>query len=91
MESKRNDIPQEFSEALKVRVGKNLRRKRQEEGLSLRAFSRKVGAHDDIQSIWRWENGVNLPRLDMIVWICVKMGWKLSEILGGSVRGAEGR
>lgn len=83
MEGKRNDIPQEFSEALKIRVGKNLRRKRLEEGLSLRAFSRKVGAHDDIQSIWRWENGVNLPRLDMMVWICVRMGWKLSEILGG--------
>lgn len=82
MDSKRNDIPQEFSEALKVRVGRNLKRKRTEEGLSLRGLARKVGI-SEIQSVWRWENGVNLPRLDMMVWICVKMGWKLSEILGG--------
>ena len=82
MDSKRNDIPQEFSEALKIRVGKNLHRKRTENGLSLRRFARNVGMNE-IQSVWRWENGVNLPRLDMIVWICVRMGWKLSEILGG--------
>lgn len=71
--------PPEWQEGFNRRIGRNLRRMREESGLTRRHVQMKTGI------IWQtlegWEDGKNSIPLYKAVWMCKKLGWKLSDLL----------
>lgn len=76
-----NDMPDEWGSAIRRRIGRNIRKKRVESGWTYNHMYAETGIQR--QTIFYWENGERSPRVDMLLWMCKKTGWKLSEILGG--------
>lgn len=76
-------MPQDWSIALRRRIGKNMRTKRLSKGLTIYDVAVKTGI--SWHSIEHWETGKNSPKLDTLIWCCRKMDWKLSEIIGGRI------
>ena len=75
-----NRMPDEYSDKLAKMIGRNIRRKRKEAGLSVYALAVKTGT--DWSTLRNWETGANIQRYDRVAWMCKKMGWSVSEIYG---------
>ena len=75
-----NKMPDEYSDKLAKMIGRNIRKKRKEAGLSVYALAIKTGT--DWSTLRNWETGANIQRYDRVTWMCKKMGWAVSEIYG---------
>lgn len=74
-------MPEDYSIKLAQRIGKNLKRKREESKMTIYHLFTRTGINWN--TIKHWEHGTNVPHLDYLLWICHVMGWKMSELLGG--------
>ena len=74
-------MPEEWRDGLNQRIGQNLRRKRIESNLTFNGIYARTGI--DRYTIYKYESGKRTMRLDNLIWICKKMGWRLSDIIGG--------
>lgn len=77
-----NQKPDEWSETVLRHVGKNLRRLRQDAWWTINRMYAETGIARI--TIERWESGKRSPKLDDILWVCKRTGWKLAEIIGGA-------
>lgn len=75
-----NQKPDEWSEAVLRRVGRNIRKKRMDAGYTINRLYAETGIQR--VTIQRWESGERSPRIDDLLWLCKCTGWKLAEILG---------
>ena len=75
--------PQEWTDKVNRMIGRNLRRLRENAGYSRRYVQAKTGI------IWHtieeWEEGNHSVPLVKAIWICKKMGWRLSDLLKGGI------
>ena len=73
-------------QAIKKRIGRNIKQLRLADGLSGNYLYHLTGITKT--TIYGWEKGEFSPPLDKLLWLCKKTGWKLSDILsrGTTVR-----
>ena len=77
-----NQKPDEWSATILQHVGRNIRKMRKDAGWTINRMYAETGIARI--TIERWESGKRAPKLDDILWVCKRTGWKLSEIIGGS-------
>lgn len=77
-----NQKPDDWSEAVLRHVGRNIRKMRQDAGWTINRMYAETGIARI--TIERWESGQRAPKLDDILWVCKRTGWRLSEIIGGA-------
>lgn len=76
-----SNMEQGWSAEVRKRLGKNLRHLRH-----LRDWSiYDVAKRSDISwhTIHNWECGKNCPNVDMLIWLCRHVGWRLGDVLHG--------
>ena len=83
-----NQMPDEWSEAVLKRIGKNIRKKRMEAGWTINRMYAETGIAR--QTIFYWETGQRSPKIECLIWMCKCTGWRLGEILGGTKNAAVG-
>ena len=71
----------EWRAAVKVRLGRNLRRLRRMHGWTIQDVARQ--ADISWHTIDNWELGKNAPALDLLIGLCRSMGWRLGDVLRG--------
>ncbi len=74
-------MDKEWALSVKKRLGKNIKRLRTMHGLSIYDISKTTGI--SWHTIQKWEYGYNAPGLDMLIWMCRRMGWRLGDVLHG--------
>lgn len=77
-----NQMPDEWSEAVLKRIGKNIRKKRMEAGWTINRMYAETGIAR--VTIMRWESGERAPKIDDLLWVCKCTGWRLGDLLGGA-------
>ncbi len=61
-------------------TGKNIRRLRNEKGLSVEKLRELLGLAS-VQSIYKWERGASIPSTDNIIFLCAIFGVKMEELI----------
>lgn len=64
-----------------IKTGKFLKEMRQQEGITQEEFAEFLGVSN--RSVSRWENGVNLPELDLLIEISKHFNVSMEELLDG--------
>lgn len=72
----------EFDEAVRKKVARNIRKMRTGMGWSIQYLADLIGL--SWRTIYYWEHGRMSPSLSNLLWMCKQTGWKVSEILGGN-------
>lgn len=75
------EMGREWSAEVRRRLGKNLKHLRK-----LRDWTiYDVSSRSEISwhTIHNWECGKNAPNVDMLIWLCRKVGWRLGDVLHG--------
>lgn len=80
-----NNMPDEWRDAVRQKIGRNIRKKRVSANLNFNELYAETGIQR--VTLMRWESGERSPRLDDLLWLCKCTGWRLSEILGGQNNG----
>ena len=80
-----NAMPEEWRDAVRRRIGRNIRKKRMASGKTHNQLYAETGISR--LTLMYWESGERCPRMDDLLWLCKKTGWKLSELLGGNKDG----
>ena len=71
----------EFDDAVRKTVGRNLRKLRTGQKMTLQQVAdlAEVAWH----TVYKWEYGRMTPSLGRLLWLCKRSGWRLADILGG--------
>ena len=77
-----NQMPDEWAEKVLTRIGKNIRKKRMEQGWTINRMYAETGIPR--QTIFYWESGQRSPKIEYLLWLCKTTGWKLGELIGGA-------
>jgi len=80
-------MPPEFSEALRKRIGRNLKTLREKAGMPQYQLAKLLGC--STASMSHWERGDCLISLDVALWLCKVMGWRFNDLIGGNKGGRE--
>ena len=73
-------MPASYEKLLMKHVGRNMRRLRSEQGMTMRDVAEMSGFGES--TIGAWEIGSTTISLARLIWLCRHMGWRLSEMLG---------
>ena len=70
-----------WSEEVRRRLGKNLKHLRKLRDWTIYDVSSRSGI--SWHTIHNWECGKNAPNVDMLIWMCRKVGWRFGDVLHG--------
>ena len=72
-------IPDAFDDRIRHIVGKNIRKTRKKNNMSLVELYRKTNISDG--TIRHWEMGVQAPNIVSLMWLCKCTGWRMGDLL----------
>lgn len=75
------EIGREWSAEVRRRLGKNLKHLRKLRDWTIYDVSSR--SQISWHTIHNWECGKNAPNVDMLIWLCRKVGWRLGDVLHG--------
>ena len=81
MKKRENAMPRAWARKRKNAIGKMIEKKRHEHNMTLNQLSERSGFA--FQTLRNWEIGKCTPSIDRLMWLCGKLGWKMSEIING--------
>lgn len=74
-----------FDEAVRKKVGRNIKKLRTGYGWTIQYLSDLIGL--SWHTVYKWEHARISPSVPHMLWLCKCTGWKLSEILGDGPSG----